>query len=107
MRLRSKAAHLTKRVNPGVGSPRAVQNNVLLRQPAQHFNDFALNCRLVGLHLPAVEIRAVIRDGELEIAHAEPGTRHQGDVRTKRLPGFTATLPPRHSGQSSSSYLAM
>jgi hypothetical protein len=26
-----------------------------------------------------------------------------GAVRTKRLPGFTATLPPRQSGQSSSS----
>src|SRR6266436_1395605 len=103
MRLRSKAAHLSKRVNPGVGSSRAVQNDVLLSQPAQHVNDFALNCRLVRLNLPAMEIRAVVRDGELEIAHAQPRTTHQGEVRTKRLPGFTATLPSRQSGQSSSS----
>src|SRR5216684_901169 len=101
MRLRSKAPHLTKRVNPGVGAPRPVQNDMLLSKPAQYFNEFALNCRLGCLNVPAVEIRAVVRDGELEIAHAEPRTGHQDVVRTKRLPGFTAALPSRQSGQSS------
>src|SRR2546427_5790202 len=103
MRLRAEAADLAKRVNPRVSSPCSRQDDVLLRERAEHFNNFALDCGLACLNLPAVEIRAVVRDGELEIAHAEPGTGHHDTLRTKRLPGFTATLPPRQSGQSSSS----
>src|SRR6267143_28768 len=120
MRLRSKAADLAKRVNARVGASGGVYNDVLLRQAPKHANDFPLNRRLVRLNLPAVEIGAVVRDGELEIAHgnqvmsfshqsSEEGgdlasfKQHYGAVRTKRLPGFTATLPPRQSGQSSSS----
>src|SRR5882762_6023287 len=127
MRLRSKAADLAKRVNAGVGASGGMYNDVLLRQAPKHANDFPLNRRLVRLNLPAVEISAVVRDGELEIAHGNQvisfqfsvfsfqssvfrGGRdwasfkkHYGAVRTKRLPGFTATLPPRQSGQSSSS----
>src|SRR5229473_8274649 len=99
MRLRSKAPDLAERVNPGVGASRPVKNHVFLRQAAEHTDDFSLNRGLVGLHLPAVEIRAVVRDGELKITHAEPGTGLHNALRTKRLPGFTATLPPRQSGQ--------
>src|SRR6266850_885409 len=69
MRLRSKAADLAKRVNAGVGASRGMHNDVLLRQAPKHANDFPLNRRLVRLNLPAVEISAVVRDGELEIAH--------------------------------------
>src|SRR5712664_289414 len=76
MRLRSKAAYLTKRVNPGVGASGGMQNDVLLSQSPKHANDFTLDCGLVRLNLPAVEIGAVVRDGELEIAHA--GTRIAG-----------------------------
>src|SRR5260370_33464123 len=70
MRLRSKASHLAKRVNSGVGAPGTVQDNVLMGQPAEHPNDFALDRGLVSLNLPAVEIGAVVRAGEFEIAHA-------------------------------------
>src|SRR5258708_38297488 len=76
MRLRSKAAYLTKRVNPGVGASGGMQNDVLLSQSPKHANDFTLDCGLVRLYLPAVEIGPVVRDGELEIAHA--GTRIAG-----------------------------
>src|SRR6266446_4460390 len=107
MRLCSEASNLAECVNPRVCSPCCMQNDVFLRQAAQHFNDFSLNRGFARLNLPAVEIGAVVRDGELEIAHAEPGPGHHNALRTKRLPGFTATLPPRQSGQSSSSYLSM
>src|SRR6266478_5228425 len=116
MRLRSKAPDLAKRVNAGVGAPGSMQNDVLLRQAPKHAHDFPLNRRLVRLNLPTVKIGAVVGDGELEIAHGKQVLSLQkreqiwqvlnwpyGAVRTKRLPGFTATLPPRQSGQSSSS----
>src|SRR5712692_2185851 len=103
MRLRPEAADLTERMNPGVGASGTMQNDVLLCEPSQHFNNFALDGGLARLNLPAVEIGAVVGDGKLEIAHAEPRTGDHDALRTKRLPGFTATLPPRQSGQSSSS----
>src|SRR5260370_24363522 len=102
-RLRAESPHWATRVCLGVCSSCPAANDVFLCQPAQNFNNFALDCGLAGLNLPAVEIRAVVRDGELEIAHAKPGTRHHDALRTKRLPGFTATLPPPQSRQSSSS----
>src|SRR5260370_24686963 len=103
MRLRSKAGDLSKCVNTSVGAPCTMQHYVLLCEPAQYSNNFSLNGGLIRLNLPAVEIRAVVRDGELKMTHAEPGTGLHNALRTKRLPGFTATLPPRQSGQSSSS----
>src|SRR5216683_4589016 len=71
MRLRSKAADLAKRVNSGVGAAGAMQNDVLLREAAQNANNLTLNRGLACLNLPAVEISAVVRDGELEITHGE------------------------------------
>src|SRR5258708_15139230 len=59
-----------------------MQNDVLLSQSPKHANDFTLDCGLVRLHLPAVEIGAVVSDGELEIAHA--GTRIAGSGRSAK-----------------------
>ena len=52
-----------------VGPARAVQKNLFLRQPLQHVDDFPLNSRLIPLHLPAVEIRPIVGNGEFEMAH--------------------------------------
>jgi hypothetical protein len=46
---------------------------VFLRQFAKDANNFALNRRLARLKLPAVKIGAVVRNRELEIAHAWEG----------------------------------
>src|SRR2546421_5937071 len=56
-----------------------MQNDVFLSQPPKHANDFPLNCWPLRLHLPAVEIGAVVSDGELEITHA--GARTAGSGR--------------------------
>src|SRR5260370_13540100 len=98
MRLRSKAADLAKRVNAGVGASGGMQNDVFLRQATEHANDFPLNRRLVRLNLPAVEIGAVVSDGELEIAHA--GTRIAGSgcgakEAARRLHGLAAAAAER------------
>src|SRR5437660_423363 len=79
LRLCSKAAYLAKRVNAGVGASGGMQNDVFLSQTPKHANDFPLNCWPLRLHLPAVEIGAVVSDGELEITHA--GARTAGSGR--------------------------
>src|SRR5882672_11347467 len=85
MRLRSKAADLAKRVNAGVGASGGVYNDVLLRHAPKHASDFPLNRRLVRLNLPAVEIGAVIRDGEFEIAHGKKVINFQLSVFRGRI----------------------
>src|SRR5207253_9127358 len=57
-----------------VRSSRAVQKNSFLRHTLEHIFDFPLNGRLVRLHLPAVEIRAPVGAGELDIP---PGRRRR------------------------------
>src|SRR5467141_601713 len=98
MRLRSKAADLAKCVNPGVRAPCTMQNDVFLGQAPQYSNDFALDCGLARLYLPAVEIRAVVRDGEFEISHAEARTErseHGANEAAPRLHGHAASAAQR------------
>ncbi len=86
-RLRAKAADLAQRVDAGVGAPGAVELHIFLRDAAQHVHDFALDGRFVCLNLPAVEVRAVVGDGELEITHPSeelsvmPGGESSGGAR--------------------------
>src|SRR6267378_2820583 len=115
MRLRSEASNLAECVNPRVCSPCCMQNDVFLRQAAQHFNDFSLNRGLAGLNLPAVEIGAVVRDGELEIAHGKKVISFQpsvfrGGIKSGKFPasaqepygqsGFQASLPRCRRGRA-------
>ena len=108
-RKRFKASNLPERVYSGIRATRSSELHIFLRQFAEYADDFALNRGPVGLKLPAVKIGSVVRNRELEIAHAWEGfadlafgvRRHA--ERTKRLPGFTAALPSRHKGQSSGS----
>ena len=67
--MRAKAAYLPERVNACVGASRGVQLHVFLGDTPQHIHDLALNGGLVRLGLPAVEVRAVVGDDQLEIAH--------------------------------------
>src|SRR5215472_5815691 len=64
-----ETGYLAESMNASVGAPGAVQKNLFLRQALEHIDDFSLNGRLVRLHLPAVEIRAVVGNGELEMTH--------------------------------------
>src|SRR5262245_46799510 len=69
-RLSSEASYLPERMHSCIGSSRPVQNDAFLRQPLQHADNLALDGRLVRLNLPAVKIRAVVRNRQLEVAHA-------------------------------------
>src|SRR5216684_9137933 len=107
MRLRSKAADLAKRVNSGIGAASAMQNDVLLREAAQNGNNLTLNRGLACLNLPAVEISAVVRDGELEITHGEEVISFQLSVfrRGERFGKFIISTRKRceRSGSPASS----
>ena len=81
-----------------------MQMNILLRNSPEHIYNFALNCGFFRLNLPAVKIRSVVGNGELEIAPSTEGdSLDYKALRSNLLPGFTAALPSRHSGQSSGS----
>src|SRR5690349_18138135 len=78
-----------------VSASRAVQENLFLCQALQHVDDFSLNRRLASLHLPAVEIRPVVSNGEFEMAHAGESLRVQGQRvqgRQKWNPGSSVLL---------------
>ena len=64
-RLQGKARHLPQRMNAGVGAARALGERGFAGDPAQGRLQFALDCWLPGLHLPAAEIGAVIGQGQL------------------------------------------
>ena len=68
-RLCPEAPHLPEGMHTRIRPPRAVQLNILLRQPPQHGHQFALHCRFICLDLPAVEIRPVVRNRQLKISH--------------------------------------
>jgi hypothetical protein len=52
-----------------------VHNNSLLGDFSRGVVNFALNRREAGLELPTVEVRAVVGDGELDVAHLFGTTR--------------------------------
>ena len=68
-------ADLTERVDACVGAARAVHNNSLLGDFSRGVVNFALNRREAGLELPTVEVRAVVGDCELDVAHLFGTTR--------------------------------
>jgi hypothetical protein len=68
--VRPKVRHLTERMDTGVGAARAVNDDLLLRDLRGDFVQRALDRRHARLDLPAVEVRAVIGDGEFQGAHA-------------------------------------
>jgi hypothetical protein len=68
-------ADLTEGVDAGVGAAGAMHDNSLLRNFARGGIDFALNRREAGLELPAVEVGAIVSDGEFDVSHLFGTTR--------------------------------
>ena len=62
-------AHLAESVNARVGAAGAEEEDFLLGDLAGGFGDGALDGGQARLKLPAVELRAVVGDGELDVAH--------------------------------------
>ena len=60
-------------VDASVGAARSVENDAFLRDATQDVYDFTLDGGFVGLDLPAVEVGAVVGDGQFEMAHAYAG----------------------------------
>src|SRR5215475_12107826 len=58
-------------MHTGIRASRTMQMNMLLRDAPKHIYNFALNGRFFRLNLPAVKIRSVVGNGELEIAHSK------------------------------------
>ena len=67
------AGNLTQRVHPRVGATGAVHGDRASLQRPQRRLDRRLNRRRAALPLPAGVVGAVVRQGELEGPHAEPG----------------------------------
>ena len=67
--LESDGRNLRQRVHAGVGTARALRKRalagVLTTDTFEGGGQFALNGSEAGLHLPAVEIRAVVSENEL------------------------------------------
>jgi len=74
-------------MHASIGAAGAVNNGGVLGNASEHADDLALDGGLMGLHLPAVEVRAVIGDGELEIAHAN-GIMPASDGAHEAAAGF-------------------
>jgi len=80
---------LARRVHPAVGSPGSDHRSRAAREPFENGLDLTLHGTLRGLHLPAVEVRAVVVDGQpktvdfLPWRHGRKG--RPGAPRVKRL----------------------
>ena len=55
-------------MDPGIGSPGAVQDNTFVCNAGYGFHEPPLHGNQAGLHLPSGEVGAVIGDYELEIS---------------------------------------
>ena len=71
---------LAEGVDADVGAACAVDEDFFLGDLAGGFGDGALDGRLAGLDLPAVEGGAVVGDGEFEVAHGDRGIIACGGV---------------------------
>ena len=67
--LRFEIRDLGESVDAGVGAACAMDEDFFLGDLAGGFGDGALDGRLAGLDLPAMEGGAVVGDGEFEVAH--------------------------------------
>ena len=71
--LRFEMGDLREGMDAGIGAACAVDEDFFLGDLAGGFSDGALDGRLAGLDLPAVEGGAVVGDGEFEVAHCDDG----------------------------------
>ena len=68
---RLEVRHLSQCVHTAVGPAGAVNHNLFLRNGAYGIVQQPLNCRKPRLDLPAVKIRAIVRNREFDVAHAQ------------------------------------
>jgi len=76
--LRFEMSDLSEGVDAGIGAACAVDEDFFLGDLAGGFGDGALDSRLAGLDLPAVEGGAVVGNGEFEVAHWRWGDYRMG-----------------------------
>ena len=91
--LRFEMGDLAEGVDAGIGAACAVDEDFFLSDLAGGFGDGALDGRLGGLDLPAVEGGAVVGDGEFEVAHCEVELSHGGRHRGTKTQSFGKLLP--------------
>jgi hypothetical protein len=80
---------LAEGVDSGVGAAGAVDGDALLSDFLEGVFEGALDGGDLGLELPAVEVGAVVGDGEFDVLHfVARGLSHerQGGFRTSRVP---------------------
>ena len=68
-----KRGHLGFGMHARIGSARSVDHHGLALDPADDFLQLALNGGQAGLHLPAMEVRAFVGDGETDTARLALG----------------------------------
>src|SRR5215475_4439850 len=78
-------------MHTGIRASRTMQMNMLLSDAPKHIHNFSLNGRFFRLNLPTVEIRSVVGNGELEIAHSKGEssldvTKRCGQICCRALP---------------------
>ncbi len=72
-RLQSETGHLGQRMDAGVGASRALGQGRFAGDMAKRRLQLALDGTFAGLHLPAVEIGAVVGQGQLPGSGARDG----------------------------------
>src|SRR5581483_2589792 len=63
--------YLGQGVDSGIGASGALGKDLLAGDSGDGLCQRALNRAQAGLHLPAMEFRSIVREGELKVAHAE------------------------------------
>ena len=81
--LRLEMRHLAQSVYARICAARALDEDLFLRDLASRVNDRALNRADSRLQLPAMEVRPVVRNGELDVAHALRGLSHAEPTETQ------------------------
>ena len=83
---------LSQRVNPGIGAPGALRQGSFTEDATEGGLQLALHRALAGLHLPATEMRAVIRQRELPVPRMRGGLCVVYQEDTSRLQSIRKVL---------------
>jgi hypothetical protein len=73
-RARLEGNHLTKGMHSRIGPTRTLWQYLFACRPSNNFGQNSLNGRKIGLDLPSMEVRAVVRNRQFEVslqAHAD------------------------------------
>src|SRR5580704_2659842 len=81
--MRSKMRYLAESVYTRICPARAVHHDFFLCDFRGGFVQCALNCGDFGLHLPAMKVRAVVGNGQLDIPHTLRQLSHAESERQR------------------------